>query len=392
MKRSLFVVTLLVMALPSSGQQMQPWLTRNADNARSGWNSHETVLTQQSVTTKGLSLKTVVPVIGDARGMEAQPLILPGVSTARGTRDVLVLPSMADVVRGVDAHDGSAIWQVSLGIPVQGSGAIDFHVINDKWGCISTGVIDPDTARDYQVCWVSPDGSGNPKTARYYMFVINVADGTQAVPAVLIDGLDFNTEMRKARSSAVLIQPQRIKTVLQCTGSVNETTNGPSGYCFAFDIATNKVTAMMATTQDKGAGIWMAGAGLVCDNNQDCYAMTGNGAFDGVNQWGESFIKIRYTPAREGIAASIKVVDHWTPWTDQARAGAANAQPANKLAGMSMETEEVKPLGSGMSMSIANARVVANRNSQGKPVLLVYPQLSPAARTDQDLGSGGLAY
>jgi len=392
MKRRLLIFLFLVSAMHLAGQQMQPWLTRESDNARTGWNSHETVLTQQSVTAKGVSLITVVPVIGDARGMEAQPLILPGVSTARGQRDVMVLPSMADIVRGVDAHDGSAIWQVSFGTPIQGPGGIDLHNVNDKWGCLSTGVIDPETARDYQVCWVSPDGSGTPATARYYMFVINVADGTQPIPPVLIDGLDFNSAMRKARSSAVLIKPQGVKTVLQCTGSVNETTNGPSGYCFAFDIATNTVTAMMATTQDKGAGIWMAGAGLACDNNLDCYAMTGNGSFDGVSQWGESFLKIRYTPASTGVAASIKVVDHWTPWTDDARAGAANAQPASKLAGMSMETEEVRPVGGGMSMPMANARLVANRNTQGQPVLLIYPQLSAQARTDQDLGSGGLAY
>lgn len=380
--------------MPMLGQQtsMQPWLTRSLNPERTGWNDKETKLTQQSVKDKGLSLITVVPVVGDARGMEAQPLILPGVSTARGTRDVMVLPSMADVVRGVDAHDGSGIWQVSLGTPIQGSGAIDYHLINDKWGCLSTGVIDPNTARAYLVCWVSPDGSGDPKTGRYFMFVISVADGTQVVPPVLIDGLDFNTEMRKARSSAVLIHPQGVKTVLQCTGSINETTNGPSGYCFAFDVATNKVTAMMATTQDKGAGIWMAGAGLSCDKNQDCYAMTGNGAFDGVSQWGESFLKIRYTPPTAGAAASIKVVDHWTPWTDNARAGAANAQPAAKLAGMSMETEQVKPVGGGMSMSMENARKVRSQDRQGNPVLLVYPQLSPQARSDQDLGSGGLAY
>jgi hypothetical protein len=300
---------------------------------------------------------------------------------------------MANVVRGVDAHDGSQIWQTPpLGTPIQGSGAIDLHNINDKWGCLSTGVIDPATARDYQVCWVSPDNSGNPATARYFMFVLNVADGSQPVPPVLIDGLDFNTAMRKARSSAVLITPGGVKTILQCTGSVSETLNGPSGYCFAFDIATNKVTAIMATTQDKGAGIWMAGSGLACDKNQDCYAITGNGAFDGVSQWGESFIKIRYTPPSGGTAASIKVVDHFTPWTDQARAGAANAAPMNKLAGTSAESEEVRPVGGGMSMPLANARVVNTRNAQGQPVLLLFPQLSPQARTDQDLGSGGLAY
>ena len=390
--KSLRILTLLISSYPLAAQQMQPWLTREGDAARSGWNNRETLLTQQSVKQKGVSLVTVVPVVGDARGMEAQPLILPAVMTARGMRDVMVLPSMADVVRGVDAHDGTGIWQTTLGTPVTGSAAIDLHLINDKWGCLSTGVIDAATARDYQVCWVSPDNTGNPATARYFMHVISVADGSQPVPPVLIDGLDFNAAMRKARSSAVLITPQGVKTVLQCTGSVNETTNGPSGYCFAFDIATNKVTAMLATTQDRGAGIWMAGAGLACDKNQDCYAITGNGSFDGISQWGESFIKIRYTPGNGAAPASIKIVDHWTPWTDQARAGAANAQPAAKMAGVSVETEEVKPVGGGMSMPLSNARLVVNRNAQGKPVLLVYPQLSAAARTDQDLGSGGLAY
>jgi hypothetical protein len=392
MKRILTAAAFLMSVMPTFGQQMQPWLTRSADNSRSGWNSHETVLTQQSVIANGVTLKTVIPVFGDARGMEAQPLILPGIQTARGKRDVMVLPSMANVVRGVDAHDGSDIWQATLGTPIQGSGAIDYHVINDKWGCLSTGVIDPDTARDYQVCWVSPDGSGNPKTARYFMFVLNIADGSNVVPPVLIDGLDFNAAMRKARSSAVLIQPQGVKTILQCTGSVNETANGSSGYCFAFETVANKVTAMMATTAGKGAGIWMAGAGLACDSNQDCYAMTGNGDFDGVGQWGESFIKIRYTQAKGGNAATIKVIDHWTPWTDQARSGAANANPANKLAGMSTESEEVRPVGGGMSMSMANADVVAVKNELGQAMLLVYPQLSPQARADQDLGSGGLAF
>ena len=59
-------------------QSMVPWLTRSADNSRSGWNSHETQLTQASVETQGLVRATIVPLVGDARGMEAQPFILPG--------------------------------------------------------------------------------------------------------------------------------------------------------------------------------------------------------------------------------------------------------------------------------------------------------------------------
>src|SRR6516165_2852945 len=134
------IVTLLLGVTETSAAQttMEPWLTRSADNSRSGWNSHERQLTQASVQAKGLRRVTIIPVIGDARGMEAQPLILPNVRTARGTRDVMVLPSMANVVRGVDAHDGSAIWQVTLDTPVLGSPNIDYHSINDHWGCLST--------------------------------------------------------------------------------------------------------------------------------------------------------------------------------------------------------------------------------------------------------------
>jgi len=67
---------------------MQPWLTRSGDNSRDGWNPHETLLTQAAIASKGIIRATIIPVMGDARGMEAQPLILPGVQTARGTRDV----------------------------------------------------------------------------------------------------------------------------------------------------------------------------------------------------------------------------------------------------------------------------------------------------------------
>ena len=118
----LIATSLLGVAETSAAQTtMEPWLTRSADNSRSGWIPHETQLTQASVAAKGIIRATIIPVIGDARGMEAQPLILPNVKTALGTRDVLVLPSMADVVRGVDAHDGSGIWQVTLGVPIIGS-------------------------------------------------------------------------------------------------------------------------------------------------------------------------------------------------------------------------------------------------------------------------------
>ncbi len=373
---------------------MVPWLTRSADSSRSGWNPHETQLTQASVQTKGIIRVTIIPVIGDARGMEAQPLILPNVKTPLGTRDVMVLPSMANVVRGVDAHDGSGIWQVTLGTPVTGSQRIDSHQINQFWGCLSTGVIDPDTQHLYQVCWVSPDDTGKPETARYFMFVLNVADGKQ-LAKVLIQGKsgtqDFNAAMRKQRSSLVETNNNGVKTVFGCSGTINETEAGvASGYCFAFDLASNTVTAMLAMTAGEGAGVWMGGQGAVADAQGFLYVLTGNGDFDGVSQWGESFLKLKYTPPSGGVAAKLQVVDHWTPWTDFARTG-QTAKPAVKLAGVNAPSEAIKPVGGGMNISLKNAKLVPMINERGVPTLLVFPDMASGNWSDEDWGSAGPA-
>jgi hypothetical protein len=393
----LLVSILLFCGAPDCmSQNMEPWLTRSADSARSGWNPHETQLTQASVGKKGIVRATIIPVFGDARGMEAQPLILPGVKTSLGTRDVMVLPSMADVVRGVDAHDGSGIWQVTLGVPINGSQTIDAHNINDHWGCLSTGVIDPDTQRLYQVCWVSPDNTGNPQTGRYYMFVLNVTDGTQVVPKVLIEGKsgtqDFNAEMRKQRSSLVETNVDGVKTVFGCSGTIFETGAGASGYCFAFDVASNKVSAMLALTAGEGAGVWMGGQGAAADPEGNLYLTTGNGDFDGVQQWGESFLKLKYTPASGQTPASLKVIDHWTPWTDLARTG--QAQPAStRLAGVSAPSEALRPVNGGMGMKtrLKNAKLVPEINDQGTPIVLVFPKMATGAWSDEDWGSAGPA-
>lgn len=385
-------------------QDMVPWLTRSADNARSGWNSHETTLNQNVIKTKGLVRRTIIPLVGDANGMEAQPLILPQVQTPNnGVKDVMVLPSMADFVRGVDAHDGSAIWQVQLGNPIKSTNAIDGWGINQHWGCLSTGVIDPDLKRLYQVCWVVPNADGtlvpaadgeftDPKTAHYYMFVINVADGTLVVPPIMIQGKsgdqEFDALPRKQRAALVETTVNGVKTVFGCSGTIQETTNGAAGFCFAFDVATNSLATIMATTAGRGAGVWMAGQGPAADTDGDIYLITGNGDFDGVSQWGESFLKLKYTPPP---SASLKVVDHWTPWTDLARSG--GQKPTNtRLAGVNATTEAMsRPVGSGMNMSLKASQVKSEINAEGKLSVRVYPNIAQGAWADEDWGSAGPA-
>src|SRR6478752_4092815 len=99
----------------------------------------------------------------------------------------------------------------------------------------------------------------------------------------------------------------------------------------------------------------MAGQGAAADADGNLYVLTGNGDFDGVSQWGESFLKLKYAPPSGGNAGKLEVVDHWTPWTDFQRTGQA-PKLADKLAGMSAPSEALRPVNSGMNVSLANAR------------------------------------
>ena len=386
--------------------QMVPVLTRAYDNNRTGANLGETKLTQQSVRTNGIRRVTTIPVIGDARGMEAQPLILPGVQTAKGKRDVMVLPSMANVVRGVDATTGEGIWQVNLGRPIDGSAAIDMHTINNKWGVLSTGVIDAETGRVYLVSWVSADGTA--KNGKHFVNVLKVADGTQVVPPVSLENATsgtqtFSSMLRKQRSSLLMTNVNGRKTVFFSSGTVQETQDGAAGWIFAFDVATNKLATALALSQGHGAGVWMAGQGLAADKDGFLYGVTGNGSFNGTSDFGETIFRVQYTPAVNDAAASLKVISRWSPYSDAARMGlnptlrfprlADDGDLKGKLAGVSAPSEQIRmPVNGTMPQALKDARIVKSRDvNTGKPVDLMYPKLQAQnpAFADEDLGSAG---
>jgi hypothetical protein len=389
MRAPIAVAPLLALAvsLNAQGNQlMQPWLARGGDDARSGWNGQEQRLTQDLIKSQGVRLAVKVPVYGDAMGMEAQPLIVPAVATASGTHDLMLLPSEANVIRGVDAQTGMPIWNdITLpGMPVKSTLQIDSHITNDHFGCISTGVVDADTDRLYQSCWISTDGT--PNTARFKMFVVDIAKGILVTPkGVDLQGND--SSWWKQRSSLALIKQGGQKTVLLAHGSVFESGGGDKGFTggiVAFDTATNTVVATMPMT----SGIWMAGAAPPCNSTGDCYYITGNGDFDPSHGWfGESFVRVHFDPA----AKKLSVVDWWSPWTDLQRSGQQRV-PEGKVAGMSMPSEQPRPVGGSMSMPLKNLRPVAVQDERGNfSVNLVVPPMASGAWSDEDWGSAGPA-
>jgi len=400
----LFAFTLIQSAQFAQPAQAQIGvLTKSFLNDRSGANTRETLLTPNLLLTKGVRRVTTIPVFGDARGMEAQPLFLSAVKIADGTtHDIAILPSMANQVRGVDAKTGAAIWDVTLGNPIQGSNRIDMHMINDKWGVLSTGVIDPETKLVYLVAWISPDGT--PQNGVHFIYTLNVATGATVNTPVSLAGLKNGTQgysdaMRKQRSSLVMTAINGRKTIFFAYGTVLETGNGAAGGIIAFDVASNSVTAFLPMTAGRGGGIWMAGQGLAADADGFLYGVTGNGSFNGVSDFGETIFKVQYTPpASSQTQGSLAVVSHWAPYSDAGRVGldptkSGPAPPvSDKLSGESAPSETLStPVNGGMAMALNGGKVVSSIDKvTGAVVPLLYPtNPTDPAWNDEDLGSAG---
>ena len=306
-----------------------PVLTRAYSNGRGGANIEESVLTAAAVRSRGIRRLFSLQLAGDARGVEAQPLIVPGVKLPGGqTCDLVLLATMANQIVAFDANDGAPVWERALGTPINGSRDIDFHLVNDHWGILSTPVIDSAAGVMYACVWTSTDGSH--ANAQHWLHAVSVADGHAVHPPLNLEGAtyapghglpeqNFASAVRKQRASLLLADG----TVFIPFGSVKETSRDSRGWIIACDTRSWRITAAWAgAAKGFGAGIWQAGSGLVADREGFIYCMTGNGTFDAATDWAESFLKLKYFPPAGGRPGSLTVVDWWTPWTDDARSGA----------------------------------------------------------------------
>jgi len=306
--------------------------TRSYDNARSGTNPRETVLTPTAVRTRGIGKLFSLQMTGDKRGIEAQPLVVPDVALADGqSHDIIYLADMANQLWAFDADTGARLWTRMLGTPVSGVRAIDNYLINDHWGILSTPAIDAAAGTMYVVAWISPDRS--VENARHFCYAVSLRDGTDIHPPVNLEGAtyqaghgapvqQFASAGRKQRAALLLTDADGHQTVFIGFGSLQETSATSRGWIIACSTDPFEVTAAWASTaKGSGGGIWQAGAGLAADAEGFVYAMTGNGTFDGEVDFGESFVKLRYVPPSAAAKGSLSVTDWWTPFSDAMRAG-----------------------------------------------------------------------
>jgi outer membrane protein assembly factor BamB len=285
-------------------------LTHHNDNARTGLNSLETVLTPANLRSHDFCFLFSLPVEGQ---VYAQPLYMPDVPFPGGKRDVLLVATMRNRVYAFDAQAASTrkpLWTVQLGTPVPYNfmtlkdvhGPLGYN-IHDSIGITSTPVIDPLTNTVYVVAKTcdDPDRVGpdrpctvkNGNTFSYRLHALDLLQGQEKFngPTTIQCSLTTDDSTGVPRTVVFAAAPQLQRAALLLANNrvylafashQDAAFPLPSwGWLIAYakDDLSAPPAAFCTTPTGNDGGIGQAGSGPASDEAGNIYVSTGNGTF-----------------------------------------------------------------------------------------------------------------
>ena len=343
--------------------------TRSYSNFRDGCNSEETGLTALTVQQKGISLLGQVALPNDARGTEGQVLVVTGLTMDDGlVHDVFFVATMYNDVLAYDVNTFELLWKQHVANPIPGTQAMDTWEINDRWGILATPVINTATNTIYVCAMSSPDGLFTDSS--FHLHALSLTNGSEQAPALNLNAATYQAPgLTRVSVLGGVARKQRcallgdfgrngIDTVFVMNGSFLESADTNQGWCIACDVtglssgsAPTIAASWTTTSRYSGAGLWQGSQGPSMDTDGYLYAMTGNGAFDGITDFGECIFKLKYTPAAAGVEASITIVDWFSPFSDTGRVAGTEYQTLADLSLLPADYQASDPGSSSMDGS-----------------------------------------
>jgi hypothetical protein len=259
-------------------------VTYHNDNARTGQNLSETVLTPASVNVNTFGKLGFVSLDGK---VDAQPLFLSALSIpVRGTRDVLYVATEHGSVYALDASDGSVIWRTSsLGAGETTSDTRGCSQVTPEIGITSTPVIDRSRGVIYVVA-MSKSGS----TYFQRLHALDLTSGAELFGGPRTIQASFPGTGAGSSGGSVVFDPKQYEersALLLLNGRIvmvwtSHCDIDPyTGWIMAYDAGTLAQSSVLNVTPNGSrGGLWMAGAGPASDPQGNVYVLDGNGTFD----------------------------------------------------------------------------------------------------------------
>jgi hypothetical protein len=314
---ALLVAFLGLLVPAAKGQGFGGVFTAHNDNARSGQNLNETVLTTSNVNSTKFGKVFSYPVDGQ---VYAQPLYVPNVSIpAKGVHNVLYVATENDTLYAFDA-DGNApyvLWQVSFVNPGNGVTTLNCIAVGivcnvyPITGITATPVIDPTTNTIYVLVRTQESGASVQRLHALDITTGKEKFGGPVEVAAIVSGTGQGSSRGKVQFDP-LHDNQRTGLLL-VNGNIYIGWAGQAhGWVMAYNAKTLAQVAVMNTTPNGVlGGVWQANNGLAADSQGNIYLATGDGTFDastGGGDYGDSLVK---------LDANLNVLDYFTPM-DQA--------------------------------------------------------------------------
>src|ERR1700678_2263909 len=324
MRTSAFAILMLCTAPGIFAQT--PILTHHYDNARTGQNTSETILTPANVSSGAFGKLFALTADGY---VYAQPLYVPNLAIpGSGMHNVIFIATEHDSVYAYDADNGALLWFrtfLSSGVTTLSPSDVgNTQDIHPEMGITGTPVIDPAMTTMYVVV--------NTKESAgliYRLHALDITTGldkltpvmlTGSVPGTAPDGANgivpFNPQWANQRPGLLLYNG------FLFIGFASHGDNGPwHGWILGYNASTLAQTGIWNTSPNgKGNGVWGAGSGLAVDANGGLYVSTGNGDFtttvpapppSTTIDYGDSIVRV-------SLANGVPVpVDYFTPYNQQ---------------------------------------------------------------------------
>ncbi len=297
--------------------QTSVWTYHN-DNARTGGNTNETILTPANVNASAFGKLFSCPVDGY---VYAQPLYIPGVAIpGRGLHNVLYIATEHDSVYAFDADNGGPpLWQTSFINPAAGVATVLWTTANDatvipEEGITSTPVIDTNSATLYAVATTVENG-----VVCYRLHALDIRTGLEITNTLVQASYGVISPESGSVDFTAYSQNQRCALAL-VNGSIytgfasHEDLGTYYGWVLGWDARTLAQTGVYNDAPQGGqGGLWSSGNGPAADPAGNLYVLTGNAdvvtnnASLNLNDYGDSFLKL-------STSNGLNLVDYFTPF------------------------------------------------------------------------------
>jgi F5/8 type C domain/PQQ-like domain len=292
-------------------------LTQHNDNARTGANLSETVLTTTNVNSAQFGKLWSYPVNGQ---VYAQPLVAQGVTIGGVARNVVYVATMHNTVYAfnADSSSGTPLWSVNLGPSVAlpsstlgtSGGCNPYQDIQGEIGILSTPVIDLAGGTLYVEAKTLESGAYIDR-----LHALDTTTGAEKMGGPVAIGASVSgtagaralNGLRANQRAGLLLSGGRVYV-----GFASYCDAGPYyGWLLGYSASNLTQAPLVYTPVQDGsqAGIWMSGEGPSADASGNVYVITGNGSFNGNTaggrNLGNSIIK---------LTSTLGVLDWFTPY------------------------------------------------------------------------------